>query len=88
MVSTPVEMGFRNATFARPGQVPIFRIPHNEIEDVFGFRQDEDGGVPDLGSDVDELVDAGDRLDPQHGALRAAGLCVHAQEQGDAPKDH
>ena len=49
--------------------MPVFGIPDNEIEDVFAFRQDDDGGMPHLCLDIDELIDTGNRLDAQHRSL-------------------
>ena len=53
--------------------MPVFGIPDNEIEDVFGLRQNDDGGMPHLRLNVDELIDARNCLDAQHGAAILAG---------------
>ena len=64
---------FQERHIRRTGQMPVFGIPDNEIEDVFTLRQDDDGGMPHLRLNVDELIDAGDRLDAQHGAAILGG---------------
>ena len=61
--------GFQERHIRRAGQMPVFGIPDNEIEDRFVLRQNDDGGVPDLGLDIDQLIDARDRLDAQHRSL-------------------
>ena len=60
---------FQERHIRRAGQMPVLGIPDNEIEDVFVLRQNDDGGVPHLGLDIDELIDTRDRLDAQHRSL-------------------
>ena len=60
---------FQERHIRRAGQMPVFGIPDNEIEDVFVLRQNDDGGVPHLRLNIDQLIDTGDRLDAQHGSL-------------------
>ena len=61
--------GFQERHIRRAGQMPVLGIPDNEIEDVFVLRQNDDGGMPHLRLDIDELIDTGDRLDAQHRSL-------------------
>ena len=48
--------GFQEGEIGRAGQVPVFRIPHNEIEDGLSGRQLNHGGVPDARVDADDLI--------------------------------
>ena len=64
---------FQERHIRRAGQMPVFGIPDNEIEDVFGLRQNDDGGMPHLRLNVDELIDTRNCLDAQHGAAILGG---------------
>ena len=51
--------GFQERHIRRAGQMPVLGIPDNEIEDAFVLRQNDDGGMPHLRLDIDELIDTG-----------------------------
>ena len=57
--------GFQKGEIRRAGQVPVFGVPDNEIEDGLSGRQLNHGGVPDAGVDADDLI--GHVLHLQHG---------------------
>ena len=61
--------GFQERHIRRAGQMPVFGIPDNEIEDAFVLRQNDDGGMPHLRLNIHQLIDARDRLDAQHRSL-------------------
>ena len=57
--------------------MPVLGIPDNEIEDVFVLRQNDDGGVPDLCLDIDELIDG-----PGTASMRSIGPWAPAAGRG------
>ena len=75
---------FQERHIRRAGQMPVFGISDNEIEDVFVLRQNDDGGMAHLGLNVHELIDTGDRLDAQHGAAILGGTGREAVQATEA----
>ena len=57
--------GFQEGEIGRAGQVPVFGVPDNEIEDGLSRRQLNHGGVPDARVDADDLI--GHVMHLQHG---------------------
>ena len=47
---------FEKGEIRGAGQVPVFRVADNKIENVLAWRQLDHGRVTDAGSDVDDLI--------------------------------
>ena len=47
---------FEKGEIRGAGQVPVFRVAHNKIENVLAWRELDHGRVTDAGGDVDDLI--------------------------------
>ena len=56
LVVTPSAMGLREGQISGPGQVPVLGISHDKIQHVFRRGKHDDGGVPGLGPNPDDLI--------------------------------
>ena len=48
--------GFEEGQISGPGQVPVLGISHDKIQHVFRRGKHDDGGVPGLGPNPDDLI--------------------------------